>query len=105
MNLDNTQIEAIELAAYKGFEVQQVAHLLGVPASDFELLFTIENHPATLAYMKGIYTAQSDLRQAIIDSAISGSSPAQAEMKKHLDAAINSFKLSTGAWKKMYLNV
>jgi hypothetical protein len=25
-------------------------------------------------------------------------------MKKHLDAAINSFKLSTGAWKKMYLS-
>lgn len=96
MQLTEEHLAGITDAAYKGFEVRQVAHLLGVPASQFELLFTDESHPATLAYMKGLYQAQSDLRDAVISSAISGSSPAQAEMKKHLDAALASFKISSG---------
>lgn len=96
MQLTPEQLQAIEAAAYKGFEVRQVAHIIGVPATDFELLFTQENHPAVIYYMKGVYQAQSDLREAVINSAISGSSPAQAEMKKHLDGAIASFNLSSG---------
>jgi hypothetical protein len=96
MQLTDEEISSVEAAAYKGFEVSQVAHLLGKPADDFELLFTQENNPAVIAYMKGLYQAQSDLREAVINSAISGSSPAQAEMKKHLDGAMASLKISSG---------
>lgn len=96
MQLTNEELACIEDAAYKGFEIKQVAHLLGKPVQDFELLFTEENHPAALSYMKGIYQAQSDLRAAVIQSAISGSSPAQAEMKKHLEGAMASLNILMG---------
>lgn len=96
MQLTPEELANIEQCAYKGFEIRQVAHLIGKPATAFEILFDDESHPAVLAYMKGLYQAQSDLRDAVISSAISGSSPAQAEMRKNLEAAMATLKISLG---------
>lgn len=96
MQFTPEELDHIEKAAYKGFEVRQVAHLIGKPATAFSMLFNDEAHPAVISYMKGLYQSISDLRQAVIDSAISGSSPAQSEMRKNLEAAVNSLKLITG---------
>ena len=96
MQISDEQLQAITDAAYKGFKVEQVAHLIGVPKEDFTFLFSDESHPAVIAYLKGVYQMQSDLRTAVMSSALSGSSPAQAEMKKHLDDAIASLKFYNG---------
>jgi hypothetical protein len=96
MQLTDEQLQAITDAAYKGFTVEQVAHLIGVSRKDFTFLFSDDSQAVVIAYLKGVYQMQSDLRTAIISSAISGSSPAQAEMKKHLDAAIASLKFYNG---------
>ena len=96
MQLTPEELENIYQAAYKGFEVRQVAHLIGKSAIEFELLFEDEKHPAAISYMKGLYQAQSDLRDAVVSSAISVSSPAQAEMRKNLELAMISLKISLG---------
>lgn len=81
------KIELIEASAYKGFTIKQVAHIIGIAPSEFELLFTIDTNPEVIAYMKGLYQAQADLRGQIMQSAMSGSSPAQTEMKGYLNKA------------------
>lgn len=96
MRLTETELNNVEISAYRGFEVQQIAHLLGRPVQEFKLAFNQENSPIAMRFYKGVYQAQSDLRASIIESALSGSSPAQAEVKKFLDSAINSAKLISG---------
>jgi hypothetical protein len=87
--MDNT-LEMIEASAYKGFTIKETAHIIGKAPKEFELLFSDENIDYVIAYKKGLYQAQADLRAQIMQSALSGSSPAQSEMKKYLDnAAIN----------------
>ncbi|MCK6611557.1 MAG: hypothetical protein L6Q78_11015 [Bacteroidia bacterium] len=93
MILTPTELQQITDAAYRAFEPREVAHLLGKPASEFTKLFYDESHPAVIAYLKGIYQVQSNLRAALIDSALSGSSPAQNELKKHIDKAYTELKL------------
>lgn len=84
--MDNT-LETIEASAYKGFTIKEVAHIIGAIPSEFELLFAEEDKPEVIAYKKGLYQAQADLRGQIMQSAMSGSSPAQAEMKQFLKNA------------------
>lgn len=90
--MDET-LSIIEKSAYKGFTVKEVAHIIGVIPSDFELLFSNETNAQVIAYKKGLYQAQADLRTQIMNSAISGSSPAQNEMKQYLKNASASLNL------------
>lgn len=87
------KLELIEASAYKGFTIKEVAHIIGVAPSEFELLFTDETATEVIAYKKGLYQAQADLRGQIMQSAISGSSPAQSEMNKYLKNAANELML------------
>lgn len=84
--MDET-LSIIEKSAYNGFTVIEVAHIIGVIPSDFEMLFTDETNVQVIAYKKGLYQAQADLRNQIMNSALSGSSPAQTEMKQYLNKA------------------
>lgn len=93
MLLTKEELQQITDAAYRAFEPKEVAHLLGKPPAEFLQLFMDESHPAVIAYFKGIYQVQSNLRAALIDSALSGSSPAQTELKKHIEKANTELKL------------
>ena len=94
--MDNI-LEMIEASAYKGFTIKEVAHIIGKPPKEFELLFSDENIDFVIAYKKGLYQAQADLRAQTMQSALSGSSPAQSEMKKYLNnAAINLTVINNG---------
>lgn len=94
--MDN-ELETIEQSAYKGFTIKEVAHIIGKDPKEFELLFSNENDAMVIAYKKGLYQAQADLRAQTMQSALSGSSPAQSEMKKYLDnAAINLTVINNG---------
>jgi hypothetical protein len=93
MDLSEEALVVIEKAAYLGFEVEEVAHLIEVGSNWLELLFANKpDHPAVKAYKKGLYQAEFDLRQAEMNSALSGSQPAQEGMKKHLKKASTKFK-------------
>lgn len=93
MELSEEALIIIEKAAYVGFEVEEVAHLIEVGSNWLELLFAHNpDHPAVKAYKKGLYQAEFDLREAEMNSALSGSQPAQEGMKKHLKKASNKFK-------------
>lgn len=94
--MDNV-LETIEQSAYKGFTIKEVAHIIGKAPKEFELLFSNEDDDMVLAYKKGLYQAQADLRAQTMQRALSGSSPAQSEMKKYLDnAAINFTVINNG---------
>ena len=94
--MDNI-LETVEASAYKGFAIKEVAHIIGRAPKEFELLFSNENDELVIAYKKGLYQAQADLRSQTMQSALSGSSPAQSEMKKYLDnAAINLTVINNG---------
>ena len=93
----NNLLETIEQSAYKGFTIKEVAHIIGAIPSDFEQLFSDESHEQVIAYKKGLYQAHSDLRAQIMNSALSGSSPAQAEMYKYLkNAGANLMTINNG---------
>jgi hypothetical protein len=85
-------LEVIEKAANVGFDVDAVAHLIEMNPEDFEVLFINPSHPAVIAYNKGFYQAEFDLRTAEMASALSGSQPAQEGMKKHLLKAAAKLK-------------
>lgn len=93
MEINSEALASIEKAAYYGFEINEVADLIGIQKESFELLFVREeNHPAVKAYQKGLYQAEFDLREAEMNSALSGSQPAQEGMKKHIKKASNKLK-------------
>jgi len=92
MEFDSETLEIIEKAAYVGFDVDAVAHLIGITPEAFELLFINQSHPGVIAYHKGFYQAEFDLRTAEMSSALSGSQPAQEGMKKHLLKAASKLK-------------
>ena len=95
--MDNNILETIEASAYKGFTIKEVAHIIGAAPSEFEQLFTDETNEQVIAYKKGLYQAQADLRGQIMNSALSGSSPAQAEMTKYLkNASANLMNFDNG---------
>lgn len=82
MEFDTEQLNQIEMFASRAFTPRDVAIIIGVPVMEFEILFTDEKHTAFLAYEKGRLKALMDLRNNIYASALSGSSPAQAEIAK-----------------------
>lgn len=94
--MDNL-LEIIEQSAYKGFTIKEVAHIIGAVPDVFEELFSDESNEQVIAYKKGLYQAQADLRGQIMNSALSGSSPAQAEMKGYLkNAGANLMTINNG---------
>ena len=86
-NYSAEQLAQIEEAAYRGFEIKEVAHLMGINPEIFELYFIQSNQSVTRAYLKGLYQAEYDIREAEMNSALSGSQPAQEGVKKNLKRA------------------
>jgi hypothetical protein len=95
MEIDKTVLETIEASAYKGFSVKEVAYIIGMPPKDFELKFADDNDACVISFRKGLYQSISDLREQIMQSALSGSSPAQAEMIKILKESVNELNFLT----------
>jgi len=93
METSEEMLTIVEKAAYVGFEVVEVAALIEVGSNYLELLFAHKpDHAIVKAYKKGLYQAEFDLREAEMNSALSGSQPAQEGMKKHLRKASNKLK-------------
>lgn len=82
MHLTTEQLKEVESFASLAFSPRDIAVILCIPVDDFEQLFAIETSPIFLAFERGRLKALKDLRAAIYNTAISGSSPAQAEIIK-----------------------
>lgn len=93
MEISPEMLQEIEQSASIGFDVIETAKLIGVPPSEFELLFVNDAHPAVIAYNKGLYQAECDLRSALMASALSGSTPAQVMMQGILKKTRNKLNL------------
>lgn len=87
------QLTEIEQFASRAFTVREIAIIVGQPIDDFEKCFFDETHPVHLAYMRGSLKAQLDIRNALYNSALSGSSPAQVEIAKAFTQQINYLKI------------
>jgi hypothetical protein len=87
------QLTEIEQFASRAFTVREIAIIINVPVDEFEKCFFDEAHPVHIAYMRGSLKAQLDIRNALFNSAISGSSPAQVEIAKSFTNQINYLKI------------
>ena len=81
MNFNEDQLKEIESMASLFFNPEEIAINLEVDEADFlEMLLTKSGNGYT-AYMKGRLKTDTDIRQAILQSALNGSSPAQQMMR------------------------
>lgn len=96
MQLNEEQLQQVELFASRGFTFKQITIILDL--SEEECEFALSNRSSTFykAYMRGFLKAEMDLRNAIYNSALSGSSPAQAEMIKFFKDAVSELKITIG---------
>jgi hypothetical protein len=92
MHLTPEQLAEIELFASRGFTVREVAIILKLNITDFEILFLEENNPAFMHYNSGLLKAELSVRNSLYNSAVSGSNPAQVEMQQHFTKASNYLK-------------
>jgi hypothetical protein len=82
MNIDLAEVERIAAA---GFTPRQVAFMLGISPTSFETMVKNEESDASIAYYKGLLTAELAVRESVMQLARSGSSPAQASSLKIFD--------------------
>jgi hypothetical protein len=87
------QLKEIEQFASRAFTVREIAIIIGVPVDVFEKCFFNDAHPVHVAYMRGSLSAQLEIRNALYNSALSGSSPAQVEIAKSFTNQINYLKI------------
>lgn len=89
MEFNKEQLETIEALAKTFFTIHEVAVILQLDILDFKLEMKNQNSKAYLAYYKGFYEQKRELQKSIIDLALRGSSPAQAQALRFLDSASN----------------
>lgn len=96
MKLTQEQLTEIEKFAALGCTIDEVCIILGVPKMEWKIMMIDESSPAFLAYHKGILLSVCQVREAVLNSAISGSGPAQMLMKKQFTIAMNELKSLKG---------
>ena len=85
MNLTEANLEMIEAMGATGFNPEEIAEVLELPAEEFLSVFSHKHSDAYKRYRKGFLFAQLALRQRIFKDAGFGSSPAQTLGKKIMD--------------------
>ena len=82
MNLNEEQLSEIEVMSSLYFSVSEIAINIEVDPEELSLCLQTEEGPVFKAYMKGLLKTKIELRKAILQSALNGSSPAQQMMKE-----------------------
>lgn len=82
MNLNETELETVQELASLFYSPSEVAVVLEVDQDDFVSVIRSGGGDVYRAYMKGYFEGDIDLRRSIKDSALHGSSPAQAIMRE-----------------------
>lgn len=85
MELNDTDLEAIERIAAAAYSPKEVAFALGYPPNEFVGLVMDENTNVSIAYYKGFYSSELSVRESILTLARNGSSPAQTMANKLFD--------------------
>ncbi len=85
MNLSEEQLREVEEMAGLFFGPEEIAVNLELNEEDAELFKTVlevkfSGHPIVAAYMRGWIQTEVELRKAIKQSALNGSSPSQTMM-------------------------
>lgn len=85
LSLTEQELQVVEDMAMTGFSPKEVAEVLEVNQSAFELHYKSGTSAIYKRYRKGYLLGQLKLRQRIAKDAEHGSSPAQTLMKKIYD--------------------
>lgn len=88
MNLTKVQLDLIEKMAYMLFSPSLIAINLEVDELEFDECVKTPGTDARKAFYRGFIKQQSELREALIKSAMNGSNPAQQELLKLRDKLI-----------------
>lgn len=89
MHLTEEHYSEIERMAALFFTPAEIAINLEVDPDDFTALILSQNSPAAQAYSRGRLTTDMQLRAAILQSALNGSSPSQQLMKDYQNRSQN----------------
>ena len=90
MTLSKEQLASLEKLGGTFFSVQQCALVIEVDQMDLKKAIKNPSTEAHKAYYKGFLTSTLKLRESIMELATRGSSPAQAQMLKILEQALNA---------------
>lgn len=82
MNLTPEELETIEKLAGLFYTPKQIATILEIDSEIFEAQINAEAGNIYKAYSKGYFQADIELRKSITQSALAGSSPAQAMLRE-----------------------
>lgn len=81
MNLTEDQLKEIESMASLFFSPEEIAQNIEVDPDEFLLLLKSQAGDAFTRYMRGRLSSEVDLRRAIQQAALHGSTPAQQMMR------------------------
>ncbi|KAF0198390.1 MAG: hypothetical protein FD166_1443 [Bacteroidetes bacterium] len=81
MNLTEDQLKEIESMAALFFSPEEIAENIEVDPEEFLLLIKSQTGEGYLRYMRGRLGSEVDLRRAIQQAALHGSTPAQQMMR------------------------
>ena len=90
MTLNKEQLDTLGKLGATFFSVPQCAIVIEVDPMDLKKAIKNPNTEAHKVYYKGLWTSTLRLRESIMDLAIRGSSPAQAQMLKILEQALHA---------------
>ena len=96
MTIKEEQLSEVEKFAGLGCTPREIAIILQVPTEEFYRELMDEQSNVYSRYHRGLLLAVCQVREAVLNSAISGSGPAQAEMRKYFQKAIVELKQITG---------
>lgn len=78
--LEDKDFEEIRICGRVGLTYKEVAYNCGVPIADIRMQFLEENGPVFEAWIQGRIQAELEIRQQVLSSAKSGSTPAMEQM-------------------------
>ncbi len=85
MELSNDQLQEVERLSAAAYTPREVAFILGIKPAEFIAQVKDEDSEAAIAYFKGLYSSELNVRESILLLARNGSSPAQTMANKLFD--------------------
>lgn len=85
--MDNKNLEEIRQLGALSYTPQKVAMIMGLDDQQLQELINDADSPLFKQYWAGFYETDMKVRKSVFDLAAKGSSPAQAEARRLLEAA------------------
>lgn len=80
------QLKEVEHKAGLFFRINQLAIIIGLPEEEIRLAMSTPNSPLGTAIHRGRLLREAEVREAVFDLALKGSSPAQAQAIAYIKA-------------------